>query len=71
VEYEPDEARDEIAVSRAGEMGSGFRVREADLWVGVDVEIVIGGLLGLLETVLEAMERESWSVLPVAESGAP
>jgi len=71
VEYEPDEARDEIAVSRAGDMGSGFLVRDVDLWVGVDVGIVIDGLLGLFETVLEAMERESWSVLPVADSGEP
>jgi hypothetical protein len=29
------------------------------------------GLAGLVDTVLDAMERESWSILPVAESGSP
>jgi hypothetical protein len=37
----------------------------------VDVGIVMDGLAGLVDTVLEeAIERESWSILPVAESGS-
>jgi hypothetical protein len=68
VGYELDEAREWIPVSRVGDIGSGFLVREVDL--GVDVGIVMDGLAGLVDTVLDAIERESWSILTVAESGS-
>jgi hypothetical protein len=54
VEYELLEAL-EWAVSRAGEMGSGFRVRDVDFWVGIDMDG-----LGFVEVeVVEVTDRVS------------
>jgi len=70
VGYELLDAR-EWAISRAGEIGSGFRVRDVDADFEVEDGIEMVGLTFVEVEAVDAMERVSWSALTEAESDSP